>query len=217
MIRVLIAEDHHLVRQGLRALLEKASDIEVVGEAQDGLEAVECAERIKPDVIVMDLAMPRLNGSQAVEQIRSLHLPTQVVILSMYSDETLVRQAIRSGAKGYLLKRSVAEELLLAVRAAAKGETFLSSAVSASIIEPVLTQTSAVGQIAPFERLSEREKQVLKLVAEGKTNHAIAQIMQVSVKTVEKHRGSVMTKLNVHDVAGLVRVALKHGLIFIDE
>jgi DNA-binding NarL/FixJ family response regulator len=217
MIRVLIAEDHHLVRQGLRALLEKASDMEVVGEAQDGLEAVECAERIKPDVIVMDLAMPRLNGSQAVEKIRSLHLPTQVVILSMYSDETLVRQAIRSGAKAYLLKRSVAEELLLAVRAAAKGETFLSSAVSASIIEPVLTPSSSAEQIAPFERLTEREKQVLKLVAEGKTNHAIAQTMQISVKTVEKHRGSVMAKLNVHDVAGLVRVALKHGLIFIDE
>jgi two-component system, NarL family, response regulator NreC len=217
MIRVLVAEDHHLVRQGIRALLEKASDIEVVGEAQDGQEAVECAELIKPDVTVMDLAMPRLNGIQATERIRCLRLPTQVVILSMYSDETLVRQALRSGAKGYLLKRCVAEELLLAVRAVAHGETFLSSAVSGAFIAPALTESASAEPIAPFDRLSDREKQVLKLIAEGRTNNAIAQIMQVSIKTVEKHRGSVMTKLNVHEVAGLVRVAIKHGLVFIDE
>src|SRR5512135_2272297 len=122
MIRVLIVEDHHLVRQGIRALLEKAEDMQVVGEARDGQEAVEIAEKLEPDVIVMDLSMPRLNGSQATERIRALHLPSQVVMLSMYSDETLVRQALRCGAKGYLLKHSVTEELLLAVRAAFRGE-----------------------------------------------------------------------------------------------
>jgi DNA-binding NarL/FixJ family response regulator len=196
--------------------LEKSNDIQVVGEAQDGQEAVELAVQLKPDVIVMDLAMPRLNGTQATEQIRGAHLPSQVVMLSMYSDETLVRQALRSGAKGYLLKRSVAEELLLAVRAAARGETFLSSTISGSILASALAQTSKVEEQSPFERLSAREKQVLKLVAEGNTNNAIAQEMEISVKTVEKHRTNLMTKLNVHDTAGLVRLALKHGLIFVD-
>jgi DNA-binding NarL/FixJ family response regulator len=216
MIRILIAEDHHLVRQGIRALLEKCNDIQVVGEAQDGQEAIEQAVLLKPDVIVMDLSMPRLNGTQACEQIRLAHLPSQIVILSMYSDDTLVRQALRAGAKGYLLKRSVAEELLLAVRAAARGETFLSSAISGSILASVLAQPSAPEEQSPFESLSAREKQVLKLVAEGNTNNAIAQEMEISVKTVEKHRTNLMTKLNVHDTAGLVRLALKHGLIFVD-
>ncbi len=217
MIRVLVAEDHHLVRQGIRALLEKAADIQVVGEAQDGQEAVDLAERLTPNVVIMDLSMPRLNGSQAAERIRALHLSAQVVILSMYSDETLVRQALRAGVRGYLLKHSVAEELLLAVRAACRGETYLSPSVSGSIVANALQQSPGAKEVEPFDRLSAREQQVLKLVAEGRTNNAIAQIMNVSVKTVEKHRSSVMTKLNVHDMAGLVRVAMKHGLIFLDE
>ncbi len=216
MIHVLIAEDHHLVRQGVRALLEKSNDIQVVGEAQDGQEAVELALQLKPDVIIMDLSMPRLNGTQATEQIRAAQLPSQVVMLSMYSDDTLVRQALRSGVKGYLLKRSVAEELLLAVRAAARGETFLSSAISGLILAGVIAQPSTAEEQSPFESLSAREKQVLKLVAEGNTNNAIAQEMQISVKTVEKHRTNLMAKLNVHDTAGLVRLALKNGLIFVD-
>ena len=217
MIRVLIVEDHHLVRQGIRALLEKADDMLVVGEARDGQEAVELAEKLTPDVIVMDLSMPRLNGTQATERVRALRLPSQVVILSMYSDETLVKQALRCGAKGYLLKHSVTEELLLAVRAACRGETYLTSAVSGQIIADVLTPPGDSGDSQPYDRLSAREQQVLKLVAEGRTNNAIAQIMNVSVKTVEKHRSSLMQKLNVHDMAGLVKVAMKHGLIFMDE
>ena len=217
MIRVLIVEDHHLVRQGIRALLEKADDMQVVGEARDGQEAVELAEKLTPDVIVMDLSMPRLNGTQATERVRALRLPSQVVILSMYSDETLVKQALRCGAKGYLLKHSVTEELLLAVRAACRGETYLTSAVSGQILADVLTPPGDSGDSQPYDRLSAREQQVLKLVAEGRTNNAIAQIMNVSVKTVEKHRSSLMQKLNVHDMAGLVKVAMKHGLIFMDE
>ncbi len=217
MIRVLIVEDHHLVRQGIRALLEKAEDIEVVGEAKDGQEAVEMAERLSPDVIVMDLAMPRLNGTQATERIRAMRLPTQIVMLSMYSDETLVRQALRAGAKGYLLKHSVTEELLLAVRAACRGEIYLSSAVSGNIVANVLSQPLESSEDEPFDRLSAREQQVLKLVAEGRTNNAIAQILNVSVKTVEKHRSSLMQKLNAHDMATLVKIAMKHGLIFMDQ
>ena len=217
MIRALIAEDHHLVRQGIRALLEKADDIQVVGEAEDGQQALELAEQLKPDVIVMDLSMPRLNGTQATERIRAARLPCQVIMLSMYSDETLVRQALRSGAKGYLLKWSVVEELLLAVRAACRGETFLSSQLSGVILADLLAQNSELEKRSPYERLSAREKQVLKLIAEGCTNNAIAQNMEISAKTVEKHRSSLMAKLDVHDTAALVRVALKHGLIFIDE
>jgi DNA-binding NarL/FixJ family response regulator len=217
VIRVIVADDHHLVRQGIRALLEKADDIEVVGEAADGQEAVELVERLVPDVLVMDMAMPRLSGNQAIGRVRALGVATQVVILSMYSDETLVRQALRNGAKGYLLKRSVTEELLLAIRAASQGEIYLSPAISRSIVADLLTLQTDADASSPFERLTSREREVLQLISEGHTNNAIAQVLQVSVKTVEKHRANLMSKLNVHDLAGLMRVAIKHGLIFPDE
>jgi DNA-binding NarL/FixJ family response regulator len=217
VIRVIIADDHHLVRQGIRALLEKADDIKVVGEAADGQEAVELVERLAPQVLVMDIAMPRLDGSQAVGRVRALGTATQVVILSMYSDETLVRQALRNGAKGYLLKRSVKEELLLAIRAASRGEIYLSPAISGSIVAEFLTLHTDADASSPFERLTPREHEVLQLISEGHTNSAIAQILTISVKTVEKHRANLMSKLNVHDLAGLIRAAIKHGLILLDE
>jgi RNA polymerase sigma factor (sigma-70 family) len=216
MIRVILADDHHLVRKGIRALLEKSEDIEVVGEAEDGLEAVELAERLAPDVLVMDIAMPRMNGIQATERICAT-LATRVVILSMHSDETLVKYALRSGAKGYLLKRSVTEELLLAVRAANQGEIYLSPAISGVVLQDFLAQSADAELASAFDQLSPREREVLQLIAEGNTNTAIAQAMNVSVKTIEKHRANLMSKLNVHDVAGLTRVAIKHGLIFPDE
>lgn len=216
MIRVILAEDHHLVRQGIRALLERADDIEIVGEAADGQEAIGLVQRLAPDVLVIDIAMPRLTGIQAVERIRALNATTQVVILSMYSDETLVRQALRNGAKGYLLKRSVAEELLLAVRAASQGDIYLSPEISGPVLADLLTP-QADAEVSKFHRLTPREREVLQLIAEGHTNRAIAQLMKVSVKTVEKHRANLMSKLGVNDVAGLVRIAIKHGLIFLDE
>jgi len=217
VIRVIIADDHHLVRQGIRALLEKADGIEVVGEAADGQEAVELVERLVPDVLVMDIAMPRLSGNQAVGRVRALRVATQVVILSMYSDETLVRQALRNGARGYLLKRSVTEELLLAIRAASRGEIYLSPAISRPIVAGLLTLQTDADASSPFERLTSREREVLQLISEGHTNKAIALVLRVSVKTVEKHRANLMSKLNVHDLAGLIRVAIKHGLVFPDE
>jgi DNA-binding NarL/FixJ family response regulator len=217
VIRVIVADDHHLVRQGIRALLEKADDIEVVGEAAHGQEAVELVKRLAPDVLVMDIAMPRLNGNQALGRVRALGVAPQVVILSMYSDETLVRQALRNGARGYLLKRSVTEELLLAVRAASRGEIYLSPAISRSIVADYLALQKDASAGSLSEQLTPREREVLQLIAEGHTNNAIAQILKLSVKTIEKHRSNLMSKLNVHDLAGLIRVAIKNRLILPDE
>lgn len=212
-MKLILADDHHLIRQGLRSLLEKSDDINIIAEAENGQEAVTLTERLKPDVLVMDIAMPRLNGIQAAEQIRGLGLKTQVVILSMHFDETLVRQALRSGVRGYLLKNSVVEELLLAIRAAGRGEIYLSPAISEIVVSDLMAGQSA----SPFEQLSAREREVLKLIAEGATNKTIAEAMNISIKTVEKHRTNLMSKLNVHDLVGLVRIAIKHGLIFVNE
>lgn len=217
MIHVVLADDHHLVRQGIRALLVQAGDIEVVGEAEDGQTAVELAQRLAPDVVVMDIGMPRMNGVAAIAQIHSLRLPTQMLILSMYSDEILVRQALRNGARGYLLKRSVVEELLLAVRAVHRGETYLSPGISNAILADFLAHQGGTVETSLFDRLSPRERQVLQLVAEGRTNHEIAEMLQIAVKTVEKHRASLMAKLQVQDLAGLFRKAMRHGLIVFDE
>jgi len=217
MIRVIVVDDHHLVRQGIRALLEKADDIEVVGEAADGHKAIELIKYLAPDVLVMDIAMPRLDGIQAAERVRAMGVATQVVILSMYSDQTLVRRALRSGTRGYLLKHSVTEELLLAVRAASRSETYLSPGISGAIVEDFLTLRADAEEPEALDRLAPREREVLQLIAEGHTNSAIAQVLKISVKTVEKHRANLMSKLDIHDVAGLVRVAIKHGLVFLDR
>jgi DNA-binding NarL/FixJ family response regulator len=212
MIRVVVADDHHLVRQGIRALLEKADDIQVVGEAGDGQEAIDLVEKLSPDVLVLDIAMPRMDGLQATERVGLLGLGTRVVILSMYGDKTLVRRALRRGARGYLLKHAVTEELLLAIRAAIRGEVYLSPEISKSVVADFLQTETEEAQ--PAERLTPRELEVLQLVVEGNTNRAIAGILHVSVKTVEKHRANLMAKLEVNDLAGLVRVAIREGLVF---
>ncbi len=217
MIRAVIADDHHLVRQGIRALLEKAGDIEVVGEAADGQQAIELVQHLLPDVLVIDIAMPRLNGVEAVARIRALGVKTRALILSMYSDETLVRQALRNGASGYLLKRAISEELLLAVRAVSRGEAFLSPEVSGPLLAKLLDGQPDSADADPLSRLTPREREVLQLVAEGNTNGEIAQSLNLSEKTVEKHRASLMAKLCLHDTAGLVRAAIRLGLIRLDS
>ena len=217
MIRVVVADDHHLVRQGIRALLEKAEDIEVIGEASNGQEAVNLVRDLNPDVLVMDIAMPRMDGIQALGRVHSLEVNTQVVILSMYSDPTLVRKALRAGASSYLLKRSITEELLLAVRAASRNETFLSPAVSSSVVDDFLSLSEQEEETYMAQRLTPREKEVLQLIVEGQTNAMVAETLKISPRTVEKHRSSLMSKLDVRDVTGLVRTAIKHQLVFLDE
>jgi len=212
MIRVLLAEDHGMVRAGLRALLERAQDIKVIGEASNGQEAIDLTSELKPDVLVLDIMMPRLNGIQAAEQIRNLKLPVKILFVSMYSDAGLVRQALKTGAKGYVLKTSAGEELLQAIRAVSQGETYLSGTISSMVMEdsmrPNIKQTQN-----PLDALSPREKEILQLIAEEHTSGQIGKILSISEKTVEKHRANIMEKLQVRNLAGLVRLAIKHGLI----
>jgi len=213
MIRVLIAEDHLMVRSGIRALLEKSGDLNILGEASNGQEAVEMVEKLKPDVLIMDIMMPRLNGIQAAENIRKLKLPTHVLLLSMYSDEGLVYQALQSGVKGYVLKSSVSDELLWAVQAVAKGTTYLSSHISEIVVESAVHPRPSGQDHDPISNLSPREKEILQLIAEEHTSGEIAAMLFISEKTVEKHRASLMEKLNVRNLAGLVRLAVKYHLV----
>jgi len=214
MIRVVIADDHHLVREGIRALLEKAGDIEVIGEAGDGRETIELVERLLPDVLLMDISMPHVNGIQALQRLKELNLATRTVILSMHSDEILVREAVRSGAKAYLLKGSVSDELLLAIRAASRGAAYFSPAISASIMA---NDASAAKAGAPNFHLTPREHEILRHISEGCTNNEIAKLMHTSVKTVERHRTNLMAKLDAHNLVELIRIAIKQRLIKFED
>ena len=214
MIRVVVADDHNLVREGICRLIESVDGIEVIGEAATGREAVDLVASLKPEVVIMDIGMPRLDGGQATEQILSLGLPTQVVILSMYSDPVLAQQLLRQGAKGYLLKDSLAEELPLAIRAAFNGKMYLSPAISDSVLTKLMNSQTEEVPDDLGDLLTPREREVLQLVAEGYTNRAIAEELTISVKTVEKHRANVMSKLDASDLPTLIRMAMKHGLIF---
>lgn len=216
MIRVVLADDHNLIRQGIRALLEEAKGIQVVGEADNGHDAVKLVEQLNPDVLLIDITMPRLNGLEAAERIRLRHLATRVLILSMSSDETLVRQALRNGARGYLVKQAAVDELLVALHAVNQGETYLSPAVSATIVNDLLS-LPAGATAGGLARLSSREREVLQLIAEGMTSREIGELLTITVKTVEKHRSSLMSKLRVHDVAGLTRLAVKYGIVSADS
>lgn len=215
MIRVVVADDHHLVRQGIRALLQQAEDMEVIGEAATGQEAVEMAEKLQPHVMVMDISMPRLDGVQATERILALNQPCQVVILSMHADTAVVQHLLRRGVKGYLLKNALSEELLLAVRAANEGRVYLSPTISESVMALLLSPQRE--NSSPADILSPREREVLQLIVEGYTNAAIAETLTISIKTVEKHRANLMTKLEVNDLPGLMRAAIKQGLVFIEK
>jgi len=215
MIRVVIAEDHNLVRQGIRALLEQSGEVQVVAEAATGEEAVQLVEEHQPEVIVMDLSMPRLDGAQAAERIINMKLPTQIIILSVHDDTTMVQQLLRRGVKGYLLKDAVTEELMLAVQSVSQGKLYLSPTISDTVMTMLLSPSDNAAETSA-DLLTPREREVLQLVAEGHTNNAIAEVLSISVKTVEKHRANLMGKLEVNDLASLIRESIKQGLILLD-
>ncbi len=217
MIRIVIADDHQLVRQSIISLIEKAEDMEVVGEAADGHETLNLVQRKRPDVAMLDIAMPLLNGIETTRRIQTLSVDTRVVILSMHSDEDVVRQALRCGASGYLLKRSVVEELLIAIRSANKGEIYLSPSIAQTVLSGFLQTESTNESSTVLEQLSSREREILQLIVEGHTNQAAAQVLSISAKTVEKHRAILMKKLEVHNLPDLILLALKHRLAFLDE
>jgi len=215
MIRVLLADDHTIVREGVRLCLEAMGDIEVVAEAEDGQMAVQLANQLRPDVAVVDLTMPRLNGVEAIRQIRRDLPDTEVVVLSVHDSEPYVVQALRAGAAGYVLKRNAATELAAAIRAAHAGQAYLHPSIARRVIDDYLSRIHAsdggVGE--PHERLTPREREVLQLAAEGHTTRAIAGLLCLSTKTVEHHRASVMTKLGLHGQTELVKYAIRAGLV----
>jgi two-component system, NarL family, response regulator NreC len=206
--RILLADDHSVVRQGFRLILENQPDMEVVGEASNGREAVTVAESLQPDVVIMDVTMPELNGIEATRRIGELSPRTRVLALSMHKDSVYVREILRAGAKGYLLKDAAGNDLLAAVRAVARGEAYLSPAVSDAVLTDYRKHVTN-----PIDLLTSREREVLQMIAEGKTNKEIANSLQLSVYTVEAHRGRIMEKLNLHSTGELVRFALRNGLI----
>jgi DNA-binding NarL/FixJ family response regulator len=213
-ITVLLAEDHTIVREGLRALLEAAGHIEVVGEAATGRQAVALARKLRPAVVVMDIAMPLLNGLEATRQIRKAVPETKVLILSAHSDDAYVEQVTALGAAGYLIKQTSAHFLVEAIREVEKGNTFFSPAIARQLHHP-MNSAPRPGEPARKKgaRISSREAEVLQLIAEGKANKLVAADLGISVKTVEKHRQRLMDKLNIHDTAGLTRYAITAGII----
>jgi two-component system, NarL family, response regulator NreC len=207
-IRVLLADDHAVVRQGFKMILSAQADMEIIGEAGNGREAVQLATELQPDVVVMDVAMPELNGIEATRRLATASPRTRVVALSMHKDSVYVREILRAGARGYLLKDSPAPDLISAVRAVAAGEGFLSPAVSNAVLDDYRKHVTD-----PIDLLSSREREVLQMLAEGKTNKEIAAILNLSVYTVDAHRGRIMEKLNLHSINDLVRFAVRSGLI----
>src|SRR6185369_14668162 len=211
-IRVVLADDHNVVRQGLRMLLSAQEDIEVVGEAENGRQAVQLTKRLLPDIVVLDVAMPLLNGLEATRQIMRDVPQCKVLILSSYSDDEYVQQLTAEGAAGYLLKQTAATDLLKAIREAQKGNAFFSPSISKRLLDQCRDSFSRGGPVKKkTNTLTSREAEVLQLIAEGYANKQIASELSISIKTVEKHRQQVMNKLNIHDVAGLTRHAISKG------
>lgn len=208
-IRILVAEDHHLVRQGIIKLLESANDLEVVGEAGDGAQAILLAKSLCPDVIILDITMPKVDGFEALAEIRAIDPRPQVVILSMHADPGMIRQALQGGALGYVIKQSVADELIAAVRAARNGSIYLSSGISGVITNSFFAESHHT----LLDRLSPREREVVRGIVEGHSTRQIAESLHTSVKTVEKQRRDAMRKLEVDNLASLVRISLELGLV----
>jgi DNA-binding NarL/FixJ family response regulator len=221
-IRLLLADDHTLVRGGIRALLNELEGVEVIAEANDGREALSLIENHRPDIVLMDIAMSGMNGLEATMRVTRDFPGIRVIILSMHTNEEYVLQALRSGAAGYLLKDAGISELEIAIEAVSQGETYLSPPVSKHVISDYVRRVGMDGQQnldsqPPLERLTMRQREILQLIAEGYTTQEMANLLNISVKTVETHRMQLMERLDIHDIAGLVRFAIRVGLISLEE
>jgi len=213
LIRILLADDHTIVRDGLRSLLERQPDMEVVAEAGDGRECVQLSGQHLPDVVLMDVAMPEMNGIEAARRIISNNPKTHVVMLSMHRDESYVLRSLKAGAKGYLLKDSPRDEVLAAIRAAAAGRPWLSAKVASLLREDYVRQLESRGLDDTYELLTEREREILQLLAEGKANKEVATVLFISPTTVETHRGHILQKLGLHSTADLILYAVRKRII----
>lgn len=212
--KVLLVDDHTIVRQGLKALLDFQDGIEVVGEAEDGRQAIEKAKELVPDIIVIDITMPNLNGIEATRQLKKISPEMKVLVLTVHDNEEYVHQILQAGASGYLLKESAVSDLVSAINAVKKGDIFLSPSISKVVVKDYIRH--AAGESGDFDSLNvltSREREVLQLIAEGNTNRAIAHVLKISNKTVDVHRSHIMEKLHIHDVTGLVKYSIRKGLI----
>jgi DNA-binding NarL/FixJ family response regulator len=213
-IRVLLADDHSLFRAGIQALLTHLDGVQVVGEADTGHKAIELVRSRTPDVVLMDIAMPEMNGLETSARVTKEFPGVRVIMLSMHAGEEYVMQALRAGASGYLLKDAATSELELAVRAVARGETYLTPTISKRVIDDYLMRTT--GTNSPTDQLTKRQREILQLIAKGYTSKEMAQMLNLSPKTIETHRTQLMKQLDIHDVAGLVRYAIRVGLVTLD-
>ncbi len=212
-LRILLADDHIVMRTGLRALLERQPNLEVVGECENGRETVKLAASLRPDVVVMDVGMPILNGIEATKMIVSKHPTTAVVILSMHADESYVMRALKAGARGYLLKDSAADDLISAIQAVSQNKSFFAPKVSRILAEDYVRVLKQKGAVDSYDLLTDREREILQLLAEGKANKEVATSLNISPYTVETHRGHILQKLNLHNSAELVLYAVRKGII----
>ena len=213
MIRIILADDHAVMRRGLRLVLTQEKDFDVVGEAGDGREAVALAETLQPDIAVLDITMPNLNGIEAARQISAKQIGVSIIVLSMHADESFVLRALKAGARGYLLKESAEGDLINAVRLVSEGKSFFSPAVSRMLVEDYVRQLQVRHIEDSYELLTTREREILQLIAEGKSNKETAAALGISVKTIEAHRANLMRKLHLRSVSDLVRYAIRNHLV----
>ena len=211
--RIVIAEDHTILRDGLKALLSSAPDFEIVGEAEDGRDAIRCVERLIPDLVLMDLSMPRMNGMDAIREVKKRYPETKIIALTVHKEEEYVLTTLQAGADGYVLKDATHAELLMAIKNVLMGKPYLSPGVSEKVIEGYLDGKKTVKDKSAWHTLTEREREILKLIAEGYKNKEVADYLCISLKTVEKHRANLMKKLDLHNTAALTAFAMKKGLV----